>query len=597
MEHQPPLEGTHLELKMAEGSRKSLSYSWRPNDASSITPKHDESYQQNIVPSLNDVGKDGDTNRLLSMYLNGVDIHPTHQETTMLNGFRSACQAAIDSLQNKRRQMLLTIEGLSLELAGLEEEMNYKGRQLATASAIVAPIRRLPMELLTKIFRFTLQDEVWPLFRRDSPLVLSHVSKLWRHVVVKDPFLWYQIWCSLPEESCRDDTDEDIEAEDHAINLYRRLLQGINLFSTRSGAVALDLALFDEVSENNIQDPTAQLKEYRKRALEDIRALFPRCRSLGICLLRPSGNPFLVGVRRSVFSRLESLRLSLRRDLPSVPPETNIFSAAPLCRCELHTPFPADLRNFSLQHDKLEHVVLGLSAPPNSSETIARDSVLAWRNFIVKCANLRTAQVQYSWYARVNDQHEQPQTAGSFSSSATMNHLTTLVLRVASNGSFADLLRDIDFPVLDILHLSIPRTSSHMIVPLTPRGKPFTESIERNMPYITRLKALCLTRVHIADKDLCTLLRMTPRLQSLSVLKSRIQEATRTTSRIWLEDSVDLVSFLTIKDADNLPEGFNPPVPALRTLRLYHNEHSAKASPDPATSFSRLAQSRYRWTL
>ncbi|KAJ6552818.1 hypothetical protein B0H19DRAFT_893593, partial [Mycena capillaripes] len=85
------------------------------------------------------------------------------------------------------------ISQLREQLRQLEEERLALSSFRARNMAILSPLRRVPVEVLSEIFLWTLPSLREPRERfhvTDSPWFLTHVSRRWRAVAISNPSLW-----------------------------------------------------------------------------------------------------------------------------------------------------------------------------------------------------------------------------------------------------------------------------------------------------------------------------------------------------------------------------------------------------------------------
>ncbi|CAA7268756.1 unnamed protein product [Cyclocybe aegerita] len=471
-----------------------LEYKWSSTDKESkILNTRQETYAGNtpIVVSPHAGGyttKNRDVDAILSLYLGTlkVGIQPTEVETTIVNGFRRACEDEIRQLRAERQEKLLTIQSLCQELVCLEGRTAERQRHIVAASSILAPIRRLPVELLSRIFQLTIPERDTLSHPSESPLLLCRVSKVWRNIVINDPTMWSQILFAFPDEGeYMDEGDEEEEDSELAL-IYDNRLELLRLFASRSAA-------------------------------------------------------------------------------------------------------PVHLSHISVPHQQLETFVAAFGSEDRRPKVSSGTAIQHWRNFIIKCSNLRAARADF-----------QPlQDSGNItdgiawnspSSPTSLTNLTSLSLKVAFGGSASMIFRSIDFPALRSLHLHAIFSSPFSLVPL---GEPFTASIQRDMPYIARLTSLSLTHVQIEDGDLFALLLLTTQLEALSILRTDSTQQTKV-HRSGMDDSGNLISFLTHQHHE---PPISPPLPNLISLRLNHPLHNntKEYSKNLNTSYSRLIKSRYEW--
>lgn len=118
-----------------------------------------------------------------------IALDQTNSEIDRSDEEIAAVERIMDRLWNKR-------EGLQRN----REVLQTRSRHLA---AVMAPIKRLPIELLTQIFGMCMPyfeqnpRHVRISLAREVPLLVSHVGRHWRELVLSTPSLWTQISFSL----------------------------------------------------------------------------------------------------------------------------------------------------------------------------------------------------------------------------------------------------------------------------------------------------------------------------------------------------------------------------------------------------------------
>ncbi|KAJ3505407.1 hypothetical protein NLJ89_g7435 [Agrocybe chaxingu] len=505
---------------------------------------------------------------ILSGSRTGIGLPVTQGENTIFNGVRKALQDDISELRKDCRSKLAKIKALCGEVVVLEETMADRQGKLAIVSSLTAPIRRLPLELLTRIFRLTLPNQTLKTSFdqtpcHQSPLVLCRVSKLWQNTVSNYGF---------------DEDSPDSEQK------YDNILQEILCFSGRSGVAPLTLRITDYAA-----DARAPLPENRRQIAEKLRTLFARCHVLEFGTNRAWAKSILENLPSNTFSSLENLHLDLSWN--PYTSHTQNFSNCPLRHYRLTTFTHADLATILVPHTRLETFGLGMSIPPDVSP---RDYVQSWRSFLRLCSHLHATSLELNFLPTAESRLEDSTIWESPSVCTPATYLTKLTLKIALDTSASSLLRGIDLPALEFLHLA--DLAQDPVFSLVPASTDLAETIERDMPYITRLTTLCLHRMKIGSADLRILLRLTPRLERLSVLETAqaLVDMSAWVSRVtWIEESADLISFLTIDEHESEEEDFSPPLPCLRVLSLYSG-YRRLTEPMPHSAYANLVRSRYR---
>ncbi|KAJ7780040.1 hypothetical protein DFH07DRAFT_875643, partial [Mycena maculata] len=93
------------------------------------------------------------------------------------------------------------ISVLQDRLKQLEEERSALGDYHVQNTAMLSPLRRMPAEVLSEIFSWTLSPVHAPLTvkrLRDSPWVLTHVSSRWRAIALSTSSLWSLVYIEYP---------------------------------------------------------------------------------------------------------------------------------------------------------------------------------------------------------------------------------------------------------------------------------------------------------------------------------------------------------------------------------------------------------------
>jgi hypothetical protein len=160
----------------------------------------------------------------------------------------------------------------------------------------------------------------------------------------------------------------------------------------------------------------------------------------------------------------------------------------------------------------------------------------------------------------------------------TFSALKEITIRCGFRASLSTLLRDFSFPTLESFYLdavSVP-------VRLINGNLTFSNVLRNDMSYFSGLKSLRLIRVDIEDDELRELLRFTPLLSSLDIMRGYFIK-----HEFLIQDD-DLLEFLMVPDVDG-EEEVPPSLTRLRDLRLYF-------CPTHAELYAKLAVRRYHWS-
>ncbi|CAA7260714.1 unnamed protein product [Cyclocybe aegerita] len=101
--------------------------------------------------------------------------------------------------QTKSKQLEEDIALSEARLKNLREQKDALDESMHSYRALLSPIRRLPRDLLQEMFLACLPHERNPSMSTDEPpVLLTHVSRQWRHVALHTPRLWAAIHIPVP---------------------------------------------------------------------------------------------------------------------------------------------------------------------------------------------------------------------------------------------------------------------------------------------------------------------------------------------------------------------------------------------------------------
>ncbi|KAJ3506411.1 hypothetical protein NLJ89_g6884 [Agrocybe chaxingu] len=505
----------------------------------------------------------------------------TFEELETLARIQESCEEDITHVRRRCLDKLLEIEEMCQDLVLLEEIVEDRQRLIEAASSATAPIRRLPVELLLKIFKFTTTRDREAAPRLKSALLLSSVCKLWRSIVINESTFWCHLSYEPPQE------ENDLEAYDEeqngVVTKYKRLVDAMKTFAERSGTRPLKFSIVDSES-GKLPKPTGFVEKGRGHIFDEIRSCFPKCSSLHFTAKKEWASSLLQNLSPAIFTTLEELNLDVQ--FITVPPKMNVFSNSPLRVYHLLTRTPLNLARIIIPQPLLESFSMELS-PPEEQRALPlnpRDAIQFWRYFINKCVNLQALKLKAKIPGALYDGAVPRQRFFIFSG------LRKLSLCIAFRACASTVLRGLDLPALDYLHLSSPGDTGSQFS-IAPAGEAFMQAIYKDIPFITGLQTLSLTRIDVSDHDLQSLLRAMTRLQFLSVLKTSTHQAPGGEAAHHQE----LLSSLTISKGRMRNRRHIPLVPTLQCIRLsYNDDRHATASPSSMTYIT-MAVSRYRW--
>ncbi|KAJ7605295.1 hypothetical protein FB45DRAFT_953411 [Roridomyces roridus] len=170
---------------------------------------------------------------------------PNDAETAFLRAVVPHTAARLACLQDEISRLRERLALLETEQAQLSD---YHSQNLT----ILSPLRRMPSELMTEIFSWSLpgvdepNGDVTSGVEKKSPWVLARVSSRWRNISLSTPSLWslVQIWGSKVEDSV-------LELVRTQVERARQLK--IHFYGTEESNSAAQIKLFDFLSEHALR--------------------------------------------------------------------------------------------------------------------------------------------------------------------------------------------------------------------------------------------------------------------------------------------------------------------------------------------------------
>ncbi|KAF8963654.1 hypothetical protein BDZ97DRAFT_1919652 [Flammula alnicola] len=113
----------------------------------------------------------------------------TESEVKAVRSFRAAPAVALAKIREQ-------IEGLERHARDLKEEAALHANKVKACDMILAPIRRVPLDVLREIIHHSMPKHPAP-SRYHGPLPLGRVCSTWRAVVLSSPRLWTTLFLAI----------------------------------------------------------------------------------------------------------------------------------------------------------------------------------------------------------------------------------------------------------------------------------------------------------------------------------------------------------------------------------------------------------------
>ena len=254
----------------------------------------------------------------------------------------------ICQLLEERRAELATyaeeIERARAELRRLEEQRDQVQDVVHELEALMSPVRRMPTDIMAKIFEHCVWDQATPrVDYRAAPLLLGQVCCSWRYLLFSLPCLWTSLQLDLPSGS------KDWEA------LVQSKSLAMHVWLSRSRALPISLFL---------NHPKGSLIPWHALVHLDKEILTLGCRLKHLSLhLSARSLCSLLTFTRSPLPYLEHLELVNSNSLPTVenPPPIVLHSAPSLKSLSLSW-CSLDLGHFQIPWVQLQHLNLDYDA-------------------------------------------------------------------------------------------------------------------------------------------------------------------------------------------------------------------------------------------
>ena len=363
--------------------------------------------------------------------------------------------AAYKSVNVQLQSIDAQMARLQAELTQISGDRDRTQKRADQYRGVLSPLRRLPPEILSKIFLhccppFSVPSSVRP------PLAFGSVCRTWRIVSTQTPILWNSLHLSLPEQTTMNSMDVEIEIEK-----FRTMQAGWEKWIERAGQV-LPLDLSVEFPVTVVGMPQTKLVEFCRKFL----SYSARLRHAEIVIPLGPDSPY-----SNLFSTLDGLAMPNFEFFKIYPsPNSTIVVGAPLppnfaflqTAPRLHglsvnfTLPPRSLAKSTFAHAGLS--ILEISEPM----AVPLQTVL---DVLEGCPNLQTLRLLNTL---TNIEEEGP---GEYEQ-VTLSKLTRLVLHLPADRSqlcIISLLETLHLPsLLDLAIRGVPAQATVVDRPLSP---------------------------------------------------------------------------------------------------------------------------------
>ncbi|CAA7263519.1 unnamed protein product [Cyclocybe aegerita] len=297
---------------------------------------------------------------------------PTDEEVGQIKDILSVPLATVQQLDEEKASIRLQIERLQKDYEALGEESStiLSKSHVVAYQALLAPMRRLPPEVLQEIFIFSIPTTSYALMtRHDAPVSLTQVCQLWRRVAIATPAIWSSIHIPVPCPSVR----SSLNAAKEALELRRHVVQE---WLRRSRTHTLRISIFDPYPRYN------ELEEARGKLLDALFEVSKRWGEIKVETTPQILQRFAQELSSEHVPILESFEVktcltSRTVDDPLIIWGESELLAAPKLRKFTTNTISESVRDFKLPFKQLTRLELGHGLHPDKIPFISL-SRLAW---------------------------------------------------------------------------------------------------------------------------------------------------------------------------------------------------------------------------
>ncbi|KAF9461697.1 hypothetical protein BDZ94DRAFT_797640 [Collybia nuda] len=254
------------------------------------------------------------------------------------------------------------LSSLDKDLARLQEIRNTLAKDVNAYQALLSPIRKVPQELLGKIFIHCLpigRNAV--MSHKEAPILFGRVCSAWRRVSLSTPALWASLHIPVPGRS----------EETHLLHLRR---DAAAEWLARSGVLPLSVSISEPMSGDLYKQKQTVI------ILKMLIQFANRWRHIDFSPL--TSRSLLDGLRAKDVPMLQSITIQNQQGIKRTATWDSLeFLHAPEIRAVAFSQMPGDILTYSLRWEQLTE----LRVQPNKSQPLSpHEGLLLLR----RCPNL-----------------------------------------------------------------------------------------------------------------------------------------------------------------------------------------------------------------
>ncbi|KAJ2925184.1 hypothetical protein H1R20_g11922, partial [Candolleomyces eurysporus] len=325
---------------------------------------------------------------------------PSDEDIAAIRDVVRKGEEVLNDIDQETCEVERRIEELRRELGALSERREAQKREVDEHQALLSPIKRIDVDILTSIFLAAL-DEAQPYHRRvfahHPAVIISHVCQRWRIVALSTKLLWRQLHIQIPSYPYSS------QYQDPWKEKVAKLVKMTQIWISRSDDCHLSVKITEQnqirwgLESGTFASECAEFRELvdvlfssssRWKDLELClffpRSQFPDFPTTRLLVAPPQPTPALTSVKLYYYVDERQLESKLSQHLIAGP---NIFSAPTLRSLEIGPRVLAhDIKRMSVVWSNLEHLVFD-GYPAESLHHFDAVEALA---LLKECTNLVT---------------------------------------------------------------------------------------------------------------------------------------------------------------------------------------------------------------
>ncbi|KJA23844.1 hypothetical protein HYPSUDRAFT_39369 [Hypholoma sublateritium FD-334 SS-4] len=380
---------------------------------------------------------------------------------------------------SKLKQLQVDILRVKAHYDGLVEQQLALSREIEAHQALIAPIRRIPIDILQEIFLHCLPTKHNAVISStECPILLTRICSGWRHIALNTPMLWSSIHVPVPICSIHDrhsPSPSSLPAPirrspelEVAMSIAKRQATAIREWLGRSGECVLAISIYDEDYRTPEEIYTVildALVSFRQR-WGALRCETPAWSIMRIAAIPASELPCLHTIN---FSGSSAYGARIGGVLEQEQEQEGVtrwvdsgILRAPRLHAITYNNITEDFTSFPLRREQLTSIILN-GIGWNVTETISITHIAA---LLADCPLLRRCDLDIAPILHPHSQQDNSKSAAPQPKPIVLLHLTHFSIK-AGRSNLAALFDALDAPALvqlEVLANYIVAASLHALL-------------------------------------------------------------------------------------------------------------------------------------